>query len=392
MSGGPGGRLYPPSWVKDNVIIQGSVFSITDQPNYSMARGKRKAPNSAGMRASKKQRNVTTKQRKRSKRTKNVKRKSKRSKKSRKFKRTKLTKTIKGNIQSFIIEYADTQQVPVRPTTAGSDLVGQQCVYMFSGCGNSTGPGNNGSLGSLTNIQSMGAVIESQESPALGNQFTYCETKFQIIDGYSKMQLVNQSNSQATVHMFYCETRRDIPNVNNYRDPRYILGDGFIQRGFGSGNSNITAGNYDNELTPFDSHKFCGFFKIYKQERVIMDAGQNIIRVLRMRNKYIDTSYYDTPNVNGTSISGQNPMFIRRKGERWILFKISGQPADGGDANVTYTSPKIDMITSNHYNFMSINRQQPIITKATPGGFTGGTSTVTIMQDEAGVAVGQTSA
>lgn len=308
-------------------------------------------------------------------------------------KRYSKTTVTNGNIQTYIQQYADSVQVPVRGTS-GLDTFGKPCQYMYPGVGGQ----DSYALGGIRNKLRMADVIATQDIAAQ-NQFgaqvnpsaPLSETKYQILDAYQRYHYVNQSNSIAVMTLYYCIARTDVQFANNETNIRSIIGDGFIQRGLGSTQS---GGNFyinDDELTPYDSHRFCSYFKIYKTERVLADPGRNVMRTIKMGTTMVDTARLSFTNVTGTgALPSQNPQYAHVKGEKFILLKVTGQPSDDGGANLSYTSPKIDMITVNHYNYRSVCRQQPLIFKDTAVNFTTFTAAPQIMVDESGTVQPQT--
>lgn len=342
-----------------------------------MARGKRKAPSSCGMRsAAKRSKGLSSRYNGKTKKRKSY-RKRRPIRRRRYTKKRKFSKGTKlGNQQTYVQSYCDSVTVPTRPTS-GTDTVGKQCQYIYPGVGGAFSY----PLGGLNNLLRMGVIIANQEAVVAG---PFAETKFMVIDSRQSYHLVNQSNGNAVVTAFYCRGRADLPNTTYYTNLRAIIGDGLQQRGL-PGNAGGNASINDDLFTPFDSHRFCSMFKVTKVQKFTMDPGSNRIFHLKTGAYYFDTARYELqPSATSDPVLAQN--FSHRRGEIFIIFKFSGQPTDDGAGNLSYTSPKLDLITENHYNFRSINRQTPLITKDTPIGYGTSTNPNLIMVDESGMA------
>lgn len=326
-----------------------------------------------------------------------------------KKKRKTNTKTTLGNVKTYLVENADICVVPTASVGGGSDYIGQRCAYFAPGCSTSstiTAPGNCLALNGIQAIVNMADIIRKAEQDS-GSPGVTGETKYIIKNSSQVYQLVNQSNSIATITAYYCVAQRDVmadsASSSPQRDPVFILSDGFYQRGetTGTGLAPIVGKQNpqlnDTLLSPFDSHRFCSFFKIFKTETYQMDPGMNKSHILKSSNKFINYDHY-TQFQNNAYQGGTETyavQYTHRKGEQFIMFKVTGQPSDFNNEQLTFTSPKIDMITKTHYNFQSISRQQPIIYRDFAVGFQQKATTTTvptIMVDESGVPATATNA
>lgn len=324
-------------------------------------------------------------------------------------KRKSLTKTTYGNIKTYLVENADVANVPPPATGTGADFVGQTCAYFATGCSAYNTPyiaGNCLALNGMAAVVNMADIIRKAEQDS-GSAGPSGETRFMIKNSSQTYQLVNQANSVATVTAYFCLCQRDVQQISSTdsaRDPRTILGDGFYQRGEQTAAVALPAPGTNNPqlfdalLSPFDSHRFCSFFKIYKTQTIKMDPGMNQSFILKSNSKFINYDHYtqfSSLQINGGGTTEASTLqYSHRKGEQFILFKVMGQPSDYNNNQATYTTPKIDMITKTHYNFCAINRQQPIIYRDFAVGFsqkaTG--TTANVMVDESGVAAADTKA
>jgi len=289
-------------------------------------------------------------------------------------KRPKFNPSELGNIKTYIQQVADFAIPPIPPVGGyNPDLVGTQCVYIAPGVGNL-----NTVLVPLMGIQDLTAMARdvyttdpiSTNNSAAG-EFLPC-TKFRILNCNAKYTLINQSNSQVHVDIYYIKCRRDIPNTWSMADLHSLLGDGYYQRGYGSSRGLANEGIHLASLTPFDSSKFTSLYNIYKTEKVTLNCGNTIKRTLTNGLRYINWDHYETPQGAGTA-AGQ--IYSHMKGEKCILFKITPNPAinygpDGSLSN-SYSEPLVQLQSVNHYNYQGINSQQPKILKAPAIGFTG---------------------
>jgi len=297
---------------------------------------------------------------------------TKRARKQRK--RPKFNPSELGNIKTYIQQVADTAIVPIPPVGGfNPDLVGTQCVYIAPGVGNS-----NSTMIALMGIPDLTQMAHdvyttdpiSTNNSAAG-QFLP-STKFRVLNCNSKYTLINQSNSQICVDMFYIKCRRDIPNSWSFADLHTLLGDGFYQRGYGSSRGAANEGINLASLTPYDSTKFTSLFDIYKTEKHILNCGNTIRRTITNGLRYINWEHYEVPNGAG---SGANQIYSHIKGEKCILFKITPNPVvnlgPSGQLYNSYSEPLVQLSSINHYNYQGVNSQQPKILKAPAIGFTG---------------------
>lgn len=307
-----------------------------------------------------------------------------RRKPKRKFQSKKnLGSTKVGNVKTYCQEVAGVSTVPRPGTGTAADLIGQLCTYF--------GPGFDDvgyisyTLGGWYHLEAIANILRNAEID--GGSSNLCgETKF-AISGRQQYQLVNQSNSVATVNVYHCRVRRDIASTQSFIDPRNLIGDGFWQRQFGSVRGASNAAVNDALLTPFDSHKFTSEIQILNQSTIKIDPGMNFSKTITMSNHVINWNHYVT-FTGSTPGSTYSQDYAHLKGEQFLMFRVLGQPADYNNANATFTSPKLDYICKSHYNFYSIDRQMPIIYKGPTIGFLQAAAGAqpTIMVDESGVA------
>lgn len=327
----------------------------------------------------------------------------------RRIKRRTIRNKVKvGNVKTYLAETADVGQVGTTTVGTGSDAFGQKCTWFTAGSSTpSTGivSGTTQSLGGIPHIVAMADIIRNSEvdSGSIGKSG---ETKFNINSSSIFYQLINQANSVATIKAYYLTCTRDCINSLNAFDVRTILGDGFYQRAEIT-NSTITpvpvSGILNSQLndpllTVFDSHRFCQFFKCTKVQTMQLDPGQN--KIIKLHSGAYSINYSHYTFFNSLTFYNGNPelsvlQYCHRKGETLVLFQVMGSPADFNNNNLTFTSPKIDLITKFHYNFASYDREQPIIYRSDAIGFsqaaTAGT-TASVMVDETGAVAQDTKA
>lgn len=302
-------------------------------------------------------------------------------------------KLVLGNLRTYIQSYADRAVCSI-PAGIATDPIGKRCTWFTTGDASVNGAAGIG-LNGIGPCLYMADILERDEQTTAGSAYPVTETKFTIHRSFHEHSLSNMSNGTAMLTIYYCICQRDVINVQNQQSLVTILGDGFFQRGFGAGKGVTNSGVYDASLTPFDSHKFCSYFKVYKTETCNMDPGQTIKRKLIMGPKRINIDHYTTQTAANQSTLTADLNFSHRKGEKILLFKLEGQPANTAGGKMTFTSPAVDMITLCNYSYQAINRQAPIITKANAIGFDGSGDTgynVQIMEDETGAVVQQVNA
>lgn len=304
------------------------------------------------------------------------------------------TKTITGNLRTLTQSIADRVTVPSPVGTAGTtDAFGKKCAYLFSG----VKTGTDYSLGCMTHVINMAALIENDEQSLYITGAT-SETKFVIKDANAKYDFVNMSNGSAKLTIYTCVCQRDIINGQLSTNFISILGDGFYQRGLTAGGRGLSdQGVYDASLTPFDSHKFCSYFKVLKSEICVMDPGSMQTRTIKTGRQQINMEHYTTQSATAQNSLQAGLDYSHRRGQKFLFIKVEGQPAnDNGNEttrDLSYTTPAIDMITEVSYTFQAVNRQAPIIAQMTSVGFgVPAASGVQLMEDETGNVVNQVNA
>lgn len=299
-------------------------------------------------------------------------------------------KTTTGNLRTTVQDIIDSVVVSQSTGTAGAaDIAGKRCVYYYVG----VNQGQSLALGSLPHLLQMASVIETDEVSIANQSNILSETKFMVKDSFQEYDIVNTSNGAGRLRIYYCTFKRDVLNGESQADIRAILGDGFYQRGLTANRASGNTGLFDPALTPFQSHKFCSYITINKVETCIMDPGQMITRKITTGSYMFTASHYTTQTAVNQTSAQSTADYSHRRGEKFILIQLEGQPANDSGGNLTYTSPKIDVNAKTSYTYQSINRQAPLLQILTAQGFkvpaSGG---VQLMEDETGAVVNQVNA
>lgn len=297
---------------------------------------------------------------------------------TRKYNKSKNSKAIQWkeiNKQSMVFDVADVISVPASTPTSG-----KTCRYGHVGVSTANFVGN---LLSIPHLGYMGNKALQASAPAYGatgaygNAATapYLETKYKILDCYQTTELSNTSLGQITLTAYKCEYRRDTANLSSYTSPLWLLGDGFYQRQTSIGSA-VPVQGYNNSgvttdsLSPYDSHKFCSFVRILKQTKIQMGPGQIEHFTIKRGSQMINMDHYvtDTSSITQYPTSIGPYDYSHRKGELFYLFKVTGQVTnDMTNPNLIGAStPKVDMITKTHYNFVCLNPALPTVTEITP--------------------------
>lgn len=295
----------------------------------------------------------------------------------------------KYNVQTYTTTCADQFNVSPPSGTAGSaDAVGKRCIYGYVG---GSYNGFNPLLG-LEHLTSMATMIQAESNA--GTSSSLPEVRVHMFNGWQTSELVNMTTSDVWVTAYKCMVRRDIPNNanTNYVNMYNLIGAGFYARGVVAGGS--FSNNYGltyAELTPYDSHRFCSSVKILSQKKTLMPPG-NVKKysVAFKRPQVVNFNhYFTTTAANQTPGSGTRDV-ARRTGEMFYLFKFEGVPCNSATTpnQLSYTLPKIDMITKTHYNFTQVNCAGPLANPDSAQNYTTIANTdISIVNDDSGLKV-----
>jgi len=292
------------------------------------------------------------------------------------------------NIQTMAFDCADYVQVVSSLGTVGSvDTVGKLCAYGYAGI--TAAGGILQGLGSLEHlVPIMNQLISGQTGTGISN-------KMNMIKSWQVYEIMNQTTSNVKLTAYKCMFRRDVPQngASNYTNVLNILGSGFYQRGITTGGAyGGNQGLIRDELTPFDSDKFTGVVNVLSKTTTVMDPGSARNFKLNHGPEIINFQHYYTQTATPQLPSAGSRDVARRRGEMFYLFKITGLPADSftNPTQLTFSLPKIDMITKTHYEFCQVNPAAPNITLTTPIGYTTVLNTdVGIINNDSGLKVKQ---
>lgn len=124
-------------------------------------------------------------------------------------------------------------------------------------------------------------------------------------------QLVNQSNIAAYVEMYYCTCRRDVPPVE-------INAPTLFSTGMTDMNASAAATTYG--VSPFQSPRFCSYFKINKVKRARILPGLSRVVKISSNNQWINRAW-----VSNTA--SERPIYFKGK-SRVCLIIVRSQGAN----------------------------------------------------------------
>lgn len=194
--------------------------------------------------------------------------------------------------------------------------------------------------------------------------------RFTISDVSLQMHFTNPNNSKLHLIAYHVKCRQDIPLGNGYHNIAAILGDGFLENGLGTGNGTSNTYCTRFESTPYQSTTFCRYFKIYKTQKITMDAGATLtLNLKQTKDKFVNCSSF-VDSSTGTSALTATRFIDVVRGARFILFKAYGQVANqtgANSANIVMTDPTVDMLTitrirwrKNVQNFVTTANDAPV--------------------------------
>lgn len=265
--------------------------------------------------------------------------------------RTKLLNTLTVPNQ-FDFQYADQIAVPNSSTTLGAS-----CAYFFAGYSNAA---------RLVEIYAVDHILKiaNQINTAVAST-SQLDQKYFITNVQFKQILTNQSTAQANITAYYCKWRNDIVNLESFIDPRSLLGDGFYIKGISAGGRGSTNNGLNmNDLSPFQSGKFCEEVKIYNVKKVTIKPGfSHQFKLSAFKTKLIRPGRLVTATTTGQNFLTADQNYSHMEYSKFILFKITGQPTNDAVtlANVGTTTPKIDSNTQIIYTWKYIQDITPDI-------------------------------
>jgi len=208
------------------------------------------------------------------------------------------------------------------------------------------------------------AVINAAiTTPALGSSGNAFDFKNKLlIKGTAVHRVRNMTNENITVEAYFCKARHNITlkgaaaTVNIYN----FLSVGFANNGLDTANinptTNLTMGFA--RYTPFNSWDFTKNFKVYKKK--VLRLSPSAISVVKISSgtKWIrpaDWVYLDGTVNTSTSFSGLNRIYSNCVPQKFVLFKMTSNPAGFGAEQSGYsrrtqeTTPTIVMDTTFTY-------------------------------------------
>lgn len=188
------------------------------------------------------------------------------------------------------------------------------------------------------------------------------------IKGKDMYMLRNQSNEQVKITCYYCTARKSdnynqvLPSIDPGTGTVQVaqnvynwLGSGFAENGIDINTQFANnAGMTRDEETPFHSKMFTRQFKINRVKRIFIGPGKT-------KNVYMQSRWREHKPVNYVTSQGASAAFSSRtnrfaslKGERFILFKLSGNIGGvagqtGIEKTIGQTTPTVIMLTKRKY-------------------------------------------
>lgn len=310
--------------------------------------------------------------RSRKRRSRRVRRSRKPSRKSKRLNRKYGSKVLRKRLlniltvpNNYIVSFGDIEQTPAASATTGKGVV------YFTGSGvNSSGTQllNNQCIDNINRLQAVAFQIDPTANAR--------NLKWFRVEDVIKYQLINQSNGHANIVAYYCRVRENIlSSGQNYFNIINLLDAGFKENA-------VSDGLVRDEITPFQSLKFCGFIKISKVKKFVMSPGEELslsLKTFKVRTIVMQKFF----NANGTTTwKATAPDYQWIKGNKFILFKLTGQPADNAvGGGFTFTAPKIDMSTTTRMVYKWVQDDVENILEANAVGITAGVAP-TIMTEE----------
>lgn len=291
---------------------------------------------------------------------------------TRKSRRVTIAKVIRSLTPLHSLSYAHAGRVVVGNSTA----FGPACTYYFPN-----------SRGISTNVTASAARIGTNETIVNGSgasqvfpsadDMNIIASKITSIDGNSSRQaisfftpsvqfwvgnyrvttkLVNQSNAQAIVEVFTCVIRKDInTGASNLRN---LLSNGLAEKLAANDQANynpVLHDDYvrDDQLSPFDSGKFCGYVKMSSRKMVINSGDIKIVTHGSKGMRKINPSTFSTLTSTTSTWGDVQGDIYCRKGAVFQFFRITGQPTNDATNKslLGKTSPAIVFTHDYHFQY-----------------------------------------
>jgi len=269
-----------------------------------------------------------------------------------------------------------------------------------------------------TDMLDVAGVIQkgspSDTLAASGSAFTQGsnDPKFHSMNFRQTCKVVNQSNAQCCLEVYECTARHDVPTFTQgalFQGFNFLnwLGHGFavsnvnsdVSTGLPTANPDedmvsafLNAGALqmtDAALTPFDSPTFVRLFSVKSVPKRILNAGDITTYQMVYKKKFTnkasqyktllgpDSTWRYSGNVDELSC-------VAPKGSKFLLFKLTGQPAHiPGETStaVNLTTPKVDVVTHVEFQYQYVNPRGNFTYRSSNYGIQQGNQPQTIMNE-----------
>ena len=197
--------------------------------------------------------------------------------------------------------------------------------------------------------------IDGNDSRQATSWFTP-SVKFWAGNYRATTKMVNQSNGQAVVEIFTCTVRKDI---NTGASSMYSL----LQKGLAEKLSVNDLSQYnpvlhddyirDDQLSPFDSGKFCGYVKLSSRKMVINSGDIKIVTHGYKGMKQVNPATFSTLTSASSTWDASSIDIFARKGAVFQFFRVCGQPTNDvtTKTNIGKTSPAIVFTHDYHFQY-----------------------------------------
>lgn len=274
--------------------------------------------------------------------------------------------------KTFVTEYGQEHTVPA---ATASD--GQQCVYFTVEAYNNTATVDNVQTIELMHQVHLMRIADYYRNGNLstGSYFNAAALgggyildprfKYLLKSGVQISRLRNQSNEPVSITAYFCRPRGNMTEgINSGVQNLYaFLASGFANSGLDSAHLTASTNIYmhKSRYSPFRSFDFARSFKITSVKKLLIHPGMMRSVKLRVRSQMVRP--IDWVLASGTAVPASGswtdlqPKFNYFKQQRFVLFKLTSQPAGFGATQATYskliqtTTPTV--LLSTYYKYVT---------------------------------------
>jgi len=207
------------------------------------------------------------------------------------------------------------------------------------------------------------AATTTTAASALNGGLDY---SFHMHSARTKHSIVNQTNTQANIVIYWATIRRTIPNtvVGTYRIAllRNLLSLGLYEKAsqiISTWDPTATNGAvFQDCLSPFDSPKFLHYVKIRRSKKITLEAGDQYIcyDIDKRLRKIRPHDFQSITTSSQTWSTGSTPEVAHVQGSTFMFFKISGQVTNDQSVktSIATTNPSVDFLTDVDFKWNAI--------------------------------------